>query len=59
MSVMARCHLGDVWPNFYMANVIHLVFRMDDMVGKRFNAGLVNLKSIAEQQERIGSHALR
>jgi hypothetical protein len=36
-------------PNPYMAKVIHLVFNMDSMVGKQFEAGLANLKTLAEK----------
>ncbi|MDF0668479.1 MAG: SRPBCC family protein [Nitrospira sp.] len=32
----------------YIAKVIHLLFDMDRMVGKDFEAGLANLKTIAE-----------
>jgi len=35
-------------PLPYLAKVIHLFFNMDTMVGKDFQAGLANLKSIAE-----------
>jgi uncharacterized protein YndB with AHSA1/START domain len=36
-------------PNPYFAKLIHLVVDMDAMVGKDFEAGLANLKTIAEQ----------
>ncbi len=36
-------------PNPYFAKLIHLVVDMDGMVGKDFEAGLANLKTIAEQ----------
>jgi hypothetical protein len=36
-------------PNPYMAKVIHIFFSMDSMVGKQFEAGLANLKTIAEK----------
>ena len=35
-------------PLPYLAKVVHLFFNMDTMVGKDFEAGLANLKSIAE-----------
>jgi len=36
-------------PNPYIAKVIHIFFSMDSMVGKQFETGLANLKTIAEQ----------
>jgi hypothetical protein len=36
-------------PLPYVAKVIHLCFTMDSMVGKDFETGLANLKSIAEK----------
>jgi hypothetical protein len=36
-------------PNPYLAKVVHTIFSMDSMVGKQFETGLANLKSIAEQ----------
>jgi len=36
-------------PNSYMAKVIHIFFSMDSMVGKQFETGLANLKTIAEK----------
>jgi hypothetical protein len=36
-------------PNPYLAKVVHTIFSMDSMVGKDFEAGLANLKSIAEK----------
>ena len=36
-------------PNPYMAKVIHLVFNMDSMVGKQFEAGLANLRTLVEK----------
>jgi len=36
-------------PTPYMAKVIHIFFSMDSMVGKDFEAGLANLKAIAEK----------
>ena len=36
-------------PNPYLAKVIHIFFSMDRMVGKQFETGLANLKTIAEQ----------
>ena len=36
-------------PTPYMAKVIHVFFSMDSMVGKQFEAGLANLKAIAEK----------
>ena len=36
-------------PNPYIAKVIHIFFSMDSMVGKQFEAGLANLKTIAEK----------
>jgi len=36
-------------PLPYVAKVMHMFFNMDSMVGKDFEAGLVNLKTIAEQ----------
>jgi len=35
-------------PLPYLTKVIHLFFNMDTMIGKDFEAGLANLKSIAE-----------
>ena len=37
--------------NPYIAKLIQLVFNMDRMVGKEFEAGLANLKALAEKQE--------
>jgi hypothetical protein len=36
-------------PNPYIAKVIHIFFSMDSMVGKDFETGLANLKTIAEK----------
>jgi hypothetical protein len=36
-------------PNRYIAKVMHLFFSMDSMVGKQFEAGLANLKAVAEK----------
>lgn len=36
-------------PNPFMAKVIHVFFDMDSMVGKDFEAGLANLKALAEK----------
>lgn len=36
-------------PLPYLAKVIHLFFNMDRMVGKDFEAGLANLKTVAEK----------
>ena len=36
-------------PLPYLAKVIHLFFNMDSMVGRDFEAGLANLKTIAEK----------
>ena len=36
-------------PNPYLAKVLHTIFNMDRMVGKQFETGLANLKTIAEQ----------
>lgn len=36
-------------PTPYMAKVCHIFFDMDSMVGKDFEAGLANLKGIAER----------
>jgi hypothetical protein len=36
-------------PAPYMAKVIHVFVSMDSMVGKDFEAGLANLKSVAER----------
>ena len=36
-------------PTPYMAKVIHIFFSMDSMVGKDFETGLANLKTIAEK----------
>ena len=33
----------------YLAKVAHLVFNMDKMVGNEFQAGLANLKALAER----------
>ena len=35
-------------PTPYMAKVLHVFFNMDKMIGKEFEAGLANLKTIAE-----------
>jgi hypothetical protein len=35
-------------PTPYMAKVMHVFFNMDKMIGKEFEAGLANLKTIAE-----------
>lgn len=36
-------------PVPYLAKIVHVFFNMDSMVGKDFEAGLTNLKSIAEK----------
>jgi Polyketide cyclase / dehydrase and lipid transport len=36
-------------PNRYMAKVMEIFFSIDNMIGKDFEAGLANLKSIAEK----------
>ena len=36
-------------PLPYLAKVMHLFFNMDNMVGKDFEGGLANLKSVAEK----------
>ncbi len=36
-------------PSPYISKVIGITFNMDSMVGKDFEAGLANLKTIAEQ----------
>jgi polyketide cyclase/dehydrase/lipid transport protein len=36
-------------PNPYIAKVMHIFFSMDSMVGKQFETGLANLKTIAEK----------
>ncbi len=36
-------------PLPYVAKVVHVVFDMDGMVGKQFEAGLANLKAVAEK----------
>jgi K+-transporting ATPase KdpF subunit len=36
-------------PLPYVAKVVHVVFDMDGMVGKQFETGLANLKSLAEK----------
>lgn len=36
-------------PLPYIAKVMHVVFNMDSMVGKNFETGLTNLKTIAEK----------
>ena len=36
-------------PSPYMAKVMHVFFNMDSMVGKNFETGLTNLKTIAEK----------
>ncbi len=36
-------------PTPYMAKVIHIFFSMDSMVGKQFEAGLANMKTLAEK----------
>ena len=36
-------------PTPYMAKVMHLFFNMDRMVGRDFEAGLANLKTVAER----------
>ncbi|MGQ0810689.1 MAG: SRPBCC family protein [Nitrospiraceae bacterium] len=36
-------------PSPYMAKVIHIFFSMDSMVGKDFETGLANLKTVAEK----------
>jgi hypothetical protein len=35
-------------PTPYLAKVVHLFFDMDSMVGGDFEAGLANLKTLAE-----------
>jgi uncharacterized protein YndB with AHSA1/START domain len=36
-------------PSPYMAKIIHVFVSMDSMVGKQFEAGLANLKAVAEK----------
>ena len=36
-------------PVPYMAKIVHVIFNMDRMVGQDFEAGLANLKAIAER----------
>jgi len=36
-------------PVPYLAKIVHVIFDMDKMVGKDFEAGLANLKTIAEK----------
>ena len=36
-------------PVPYMAKVVHVIFNMDRMVGQDFEAGLANLKALAER----------
>lgn len=36
-------------PNPYLAKVMHLIFNMDRMIGKEFEAGLASLKAITEK----------
>jgi hypothetical protein len=36
-------------PNPYIAKVMHIFFSMDRMVGKQFEAGLANLKTLVEK----------
>ena len=36
-------------PVPYMAKIVHVIFNMDRMVGNDFEAGLANLKAIAER----------
>jgi len=36
-------------PLPYMAKVMHAMFNMDSMVGKQFEEGLANLKTITEK----------
>ena len=36
-------------PNSYLAKVIHIFMSMDKMIGDDFEAGLANLKSVAEK----------
>jgi len=37
-------------PVPFMAKVVHVIFDMDSMVGKDFEAGLANLKALAESK---------
>jgi hypothetical protein len=36
-------------PNAYLSKVMSLIFNMDKMIGKDFEAGLANLKTVAER----------
>jgi len=36
-------------PVPYMAKIVHVIFNMDRMVGRDFEAGLANLKTLAEK----------
>jgi len=36
-------------PNHYLGKVMSVFFDMDDMIGKDFEAGLVNMKNVAEK----------
>ena len=40
-------------PAPYMAKVMHMVFNMDKMIGKDFEVGLANLKTIAESKQAM------
>ncbi len=42
-------------PNLFVGKVMGLFFNMDRLVGKDFEAGLANLKTVAERQALAGS----
>jgi hypothetical protein len=39
-------------PNTYMGKVMSVFIDMDDMIGRDFEAGLANLKSLSESKRR-------
>ena len=42
-------HLGDAWTAPFMSKVMQVFMNFDQMIGKDFEAGLANLKNLAEK----------
>jgi hypothetical protein len=38
-------------PNRFIGKIMHVFFSMDHMIGKDFEAGLLNIKSLTERQQ--------
>jgi len=51
-SRLHQRHLDHAGPHAYISKLITVFVNMDSMVGKDFEAGLANLKAVAENQPR-------